>query len=147
MDYLNLLQTLNACHGPAGDERQIAETIRSLAEPNADECTIDTLGNLIVHKKGSGPRVMFAAHMDSIGLIVTHIDEKGYPKKVNCVVLMSGNQQIKPMTMSELLVMLDDKFIQMISNKDDRRKFLKQVIQDWYLNKIDRNGVLSVNFV
>ena len=78
MDYLNLLQTLNACHGPAGDERQIAETIRSLAEPNADECTIDTLGNLIVHKKGSGPRVMFAAHMDSIGLIVTHIDEKGY---------------------------------------------------------------------
>ena len=78
MDYLNLLQTLNACHGPAGDEREIAETIRRLAEPYADECTIDTLGNLIVHKKGSGPRVMFAAHMDSIGLIVTHIDEKGY---------------------------------------------------------------------
>ena len=75
------------------------------------------------------------------------IDEKGYPKKVNCVMLMSGNQQLKPMTMNELLVMLDDKFIQMISNKDDRRKFLKQVIQDWYLNKIDRNGVLSVNFV
>ena len=78
MDYLNLLQTLNACHGPAGDERSIAETIRGLAEPYADDCAIDTLGNLIVHKKGSGPRVMFAAHMDSIGLIVTHIDEKGY---------------------------------------------------------------------
>ena len=78
MDYLNLLQTLNACHGPAGDEREIAETIRRLAEPYADECSIDTLGNLIVHRKGTGPRVMFAAHMDSIGLIVTHIDEKGY---------------------------------------------------------------------
>ena len=78
MDYLNLLQTLNACHGPAGDEREIAETICRLAKPYADECTIDTLGNLIVHKKGSGPRVMCAAHMDSIGLIVTHIDEKGY---------------------------------------------------------------------
>lgn len=78
MDYLNLLQTLNACHGPTGDEREIAETIRRLAEPYADECTIDTLGNLIIHKKGSGPRVMFAAHMDSIGLIITHIDEKGY---------------------------------------------------------------------
>ena len=75
------------------------------------------------------------------------IDEKGYPKKVNCVVLMSGNQALKPMTMSELLIMLDDKFINMISDKADRRKFLMQVIKDWYNNKIDRNGVLSVNFV
>jgi hypothetical protein len=75
------------------------------------------------------------------------IDEKGYPKKVNCVMLMSGNQALKPMTMSELLLMLDDKFIKMISDKSDRRKFLKQVIKDWYDNKIDRNGVLSVNFV
>lgn len=75
------------------------------------------------------------------------IDEKGYPKKVNGVVLMSGNQQLKPMTMNELLLMLDDKFTNMISDKNDRRKFLKQVIQDWYLNRIDRNGLLSVNFV
>ena len=75
------------------------------------------------------------------------IDEKGYPKKVNCVMLMSGNQALKPMTMSELLLMLDDKFIKMISDKSDRRKFLMQVIKDWYNNKIDRNGVLSVNFV
>ena len=75
------------------------------------------------------------------------IDEKGYPKKVNCVMLMSGNQPLKPMTMSELLLMLDDKFIKMISDKSDRRKFLMQVIKDWYNNKIDRNGVLSVNFV
>lgn len=75
------------------------------------------------------------------------IDEKGYPKKVNCVILMSGNQALKPMTMSELLLMLDDKFIKMISDKSDRRKFLMQVIKDWYNNKIDRNGVLSVNFV
>jgi len=75
------------------------------------------------------------------------IDEKGYPKKVNCVTLMSGNQPIKPMSMGELLIMLDDKFMNMISDKDDRRKFLMQVIKDWYNNKIDRNGVLSVNFV
>ena len=78
MDYLEMIRALNACHGPAGDEREIMEAIRAMAEPYADECIIDTIGNLIVRKKGSGPRVMFAAHMDSIGVIVTHIDEKGY---------------------------------------------------------------------
>lgn len=78
MDILNTLQTLNACHGPSGDETQVAAAIRKLAEPFADECWTDTMGNLIVHRKGSGPKVMFAAHMDSIGMVITHIDEKGF---------------------------------------------------------------------
>lgn len=78
MDYLSVVQMLNACHGPAGDERQIAATLQRLAMPYADDSCIDTMGNLIVHKKGTGPKVMFAAHMDSIGLIVTHIDKDGY---------------------------------------------------------------------
>lgn len=78
MDILNTLRALNACHGPSGDERQVAEVIRQLAEPFADECRTDTMGNLIVHKKGPGPRVMFAAHMDSIGCMVTHIEKEGF---------------------------------------------------------------------
>lgn len=78
MDILNTLQTLNACHGPAGDESGLAETISKLAAPYADELWSDAMGNLIVHKRGNGPKVMFAAHMDSIGMIVTHIEEEGY---------------------------------------------------------------------
>lgn len=78
MDILRTLEALNACHGPSGDEGQIAALIRTLAEPYADECRTDTMGNLIVHKKGKGPKVMFAAHMDSIGFVITHIDEKGF---------------------------------------------------------------------
>jgi endoglucanase len=77
MDYLSVIQTMNSCHGPAGDERQLAASIRHLAEPYADDITTDTLGNLIVHRRGTGPKVLFAAHMDSIGLIVTHIDDDG----------------------------------------------------------------------
>lgn len=78
MDILQTLQALNACHGPAGDESQVAAKLQELAAPYVDECTVDTLGNLICHKKGSGPKVMFAAHMDSIGFIVTHIEKEGF---------------------------------------------------------------------
>ncbi len=78
MDILATLQALNACHGPAGDERAVAEAICSLAAPYSDEQWFDTMGNLIVHKKGNGPKIMFAAHMDSIGMIVTHIEENGF---------------------------------------------------------------------
>ena len=56
MDYLSVIEMLNACHGPSGDERQIATTLKRLAEPYADTCHIDTLGNLIVHKKVPDPR-------------------------------------------------------------------------------------------
>ena len=78
MEILKTLQALNACHGPSGDERGVAAAIEKLASPYVDECFSDTLGNLICRKKGNGPKVMFAAHMDTIGLIATHIDEKGF---------------------------------------------------------------------
>lgn len=78
MDILNTLQALNACHGPSGEEKDAAEAIRALAAPYADEHWFDPMGNLIVHRRGNGPKVLFAAHMDSIGMIVTHIEENGF---------------------------------------------------------------------
>lgn len=78
MELFEYMQRLNAAHGPAGDEAGICEVIMELAEPYADEMTVDVLGNLIVRKKGNGPKVMFAAHMDSIGFIVTHIEKEGF---------------------------------------------------------------------
>lgn len=78
MDILKTLQTLNVCHGPSGDESDLADTLEKLAMPFVDECSRDTMGNLIAHKKGTGSRVMFAAHMDSIGCIVTHVEKEGF---------------------------------------------------------------------
>ena len=78
MELFELIQTLNAAHGPSGDEGGIREVIARLAQPFADEVRTDTLGNLIVRKKGAGPKVMFAAHMDSIGFIVTHMEKEGF---------------------------------------------------------------------
>ena len=78
MELFELIQTLNAAHGPSGDEGGIRQVIARLARPLADEVRTDTLGNLMVHKRGEGPRVMFAAHMDSIGFIVTHTEKEGF---------------------------------------------------------------------
>ena len=78
MELLELIQTLNAAHGPSGDEGGIREKLAELAHPLADEISTDTMGNLIVRKLGSGPRVMLCAHMDSIGFIVTHVEENGF---------------------------------------------------------------------
>lgn len=78
MELVKILEELNSAFGPSGCEGDAAEIIERLARPYVDEITRDTLGNLICHKKGGGSKVMFAAHMDSVGLVVTHIEEKGF---------------------------------------------------------------------
>ncbi len=78
MEILETLRALNACFGPSGQEGAVAAAIRSMAAPYVDECTVDALGNLLCRRRGKGPKVLFAAHMDSIGMVVTHIDEHGF---------------------------------------------------------------------
>lgn len=77
---------------------------------------------------------------------IDSLDGNGYPIKEKTVMLLSKEKQpLKSMSMKELLRLLDDKFHRMITDTNDRRKFLKQVITDWYNNNIKRNGILSVN--
>lgn len=78
MDLLHTLTDLTAAFGPAGCERGVSRIIEKIAGQYCDEVSRDTMGNLICHKRGDGPRAMFAAHMDTIGLVATHIDEKGH---------------------------------------------------------------------
>lgn len=76
------------------------------------------------------------------------IDSNGYPKKKCLVSMLSTDKQpLKTMSMRELLLMLDDKFNSMVSDEGDRRKFLKQIIRDWFDNKISKQGLLSVNLI
>lgn len=76
------------------------------------------------------------------------IDENGYPKKKCVVVMLSTDKQpLKTMSMRELLLMLDDKFNSMVKDEKDRRNFLKQIIRDWFDNKISKQGLLSVNLI
>ncbi|RMH01451.1 MAG: M42 family peptidase [Chloroflexi bacterium] len=80
-----LIKKLTEAYGPAGFEDQVRDLIQPEVAPYADEIKVDALGNLIVHKKGdgSGLKVMIAAHMDEIGVMVTHITKEGYVRFTN----------------------------------------------------------------
>ena len=72
-----LLQKLVPPVSVSGREEEISRVIETLAKPYG-QISRDHLGNLVVHKPGNGRRILLAAHMDTIGLIVTHVDEKGF---------------------------------------------------------------------
>lgn len=73
-----LTKKLTEEFGPSGCESEVAELIKQEISPFVDEAKLDKLGSLIAVKKGNGAKVMLAAHMDEIGLIVTHIDKNGF---------------------------------------------------------------------
>ena len=78
-----LLQTLTETFGPSGYEDEVRKIVRSEVEALADEVRVDTLGNLIAHKRPTKTgkdtkKIMIAAHMDEIGVIVSHVDQNGF---------------------------------------------------------------------
>ena len=78
-----LLQTLTETFGPSGYEDEVRKIVRREVDALADEVRVDTLGNLIARKRPvkltqETKKVMIAAHMDEIGVIVNHVDEKGF---------------------------------------------------------------------
>lgn len=76
-----LIRNLVEAWGPSGFEHQVRELIRAEVEGIADEIRVDALGNLICRMgkaKKNGLKIMVAAHMDEIGLMVSHIDRDGF---------------------------------------------------------------------
>lgn len=72
--------------------------------------------------------------------------EDGYPKKIYTVNMLSNNgQPLKTLEMPEFLMLLDDKFHEIIKSDTDRKSFLKQVIKDWFFKRISTEGILSQN--
>ncbi|MBI9046734.1 MAG: M42 family metallopeptidase [Anaerolineaceae bacterium] len=76
-----LIKKLTEVTGPSGFEHNIRETIRTEIEDLSEEIKVDALGNLIVKlgkKSENGKVVMIAGHMDEIGIMASHIDDKGF---------------------------------------------------------------------
>lgn len=80
-----LLKQLTETFGPSGYEENVRKLARAEVKPLADEIKVDALGNLIARKRPSKftkdtKKIMIAAHMDEIGLMVSHIDENGFAR-------------------------------------------------------------------
>lgn len=76
-----LLQKLSEAGGVSGNEEQVRAILLDAVRGLADECRIDAMGNLIVLRRGTGAsplRVLAAAHMDEIGLMITQIEDSGF---------------------------------------------------------------------
>jgi len=79
---ISLLKTICETPGAPGFESPIRNVIINEIKSHVDELKIDNMGNVITIKKGknnpNGKKIMIAAHMDEIGFIVNHIDDKGF---------------------------------------------------------------------
>lgn len=73
------LSELSNLPGVSGDETAVRTYIIEAIRPHVDEMWIDPLGNLIATKGKNlpGPNVMLCAHMDEVGLIITHVEDDG----------------------------------------------------------------------
>lgn len=78
MDILKTFLDIYGVYGPSGREHSVSQKIAELAKDFSDDIYSDALGNLVVHKKGNGRKIMVSAHMDTIGFAVTYIDDGGY---------------------------------------------------------------------
>ena len=75
----NLEKLANAC-GVAGREEEVRNLMIKMLKPYADEVKLDKMENVIALKKGkkTAPKVMLAAHMDEVGLMVKTITKDGF---------------------------------------------------------------------
>jgi putative aminopeptidase FrvX len=74
----DLLKELCESFGPSGQEDRVRDTILQKIKPYCDYIKVDKMGNVIAIKDGSGEKLMLAAHMDEIGIIITSVDNKGF---------------------------------------------------------------------
>jgi endoglucanase len=79
-----LLEQLSNARGVSGNETEVRDILIDAIKSRVDDYRVDVLGNLIAHKKAKGARnktnlrVMLAAHMDEVGLMIVYIETNGY---------------------------------------------------------------------
>ena len=80
---IDTTKELCALSGVSSFEDEVRAYLKEKAAPYADALRVDAMGSLIVFKKGrrsTGNKLLLAAHMDEVGLIVKNVTDDGYLK-------------------------------------------------------------------
>ncbi len=74
------LEKLSNASGVTGREDEVRNLLITLLKPHVDKVVVDKMENVIALKNGkkNAPKVMLAAHMDEIGLMVKNITKDGF---------------------------------------------------------------------
>lgn len=76
---MELLKKLVGTFGPSGEEDRVIDVIEDEVKKYADEVMRDKSGNITAFKKGTrSGKMMLAAHMDQIGVVILDIDRGGF---------------------------------------------------------------------
>jgi len=76
---ISLLSELCKTPGAPGFEEPVRKVVLRELEGLCDEVTVDKMGNVYAIRRGASDKsVMIGSHMDEIGFMVTHIDDKGF---------------------------------------------------------------------
>jgi len=105
--------------GPSGDEDLVAALVRRRVKPFVQELATDALGNVMARRPGKGARVMLAAHMDEIGVVITHLDDRGFARfgTIGGVHLDAAVNQRVRLRSGRVGVMMEEER----GNKDDKK--------------------------
>jgi putative aminopeptidase FrvX len=78
-----ILRELSDAFGVSGNEDDVRSIVLDAVRDYVDQIKIDAMGNVLAVKHGTGQnpmRVMLAAHMDEVGLMVVGHDDNGFLK-------------------------------------------------------------------
>lgn len=99
MENMKIYEQLVNMNGISGHERSIKKFVKQELEKYSDEIIQDKLGSVFGVKKGNGPVIMIAGHMDEVGAMVVKITDKGFLKLlpiggINPEVFVSQNMNV-----------------------------------------------------
>jgi len=132
---IELLKEICETPGAPGYEHRIRALVLREVSQFGDDVSVDNMGNVTVLRKGrNNKKVMVAAHMDEIGFMVTHIDDKGFVRFTTL-----GGFDPKTLTAQRVIIHGSEDVIGVMGSKpihlmtpDERDKSVK--ISDFFID-------------